>query len=133
FEVQEGAQTRVVPLRDGTITIGRAPTADIVLGAPWVQPTHARLDLIAGAHHVIAVDGAVLLGGAPVTDAVLHDGDVVRLPDPTTRSLVTLVYRNPLAPRIAPVHHFATPPGGPPLAIGRGTCDIVLDQPLVAR
>jgi ABC transport system ATP-binding/permease protein len=137
FEVQDGAHTRVVPLRNGSVTIGRAPNADVVIAAPWVAPTHARLDLIAGAHHVIAVDGAVLLGGAPVTDAVLHDGDVVRLPDPTTRSLVTLVYRNPLAPRIAPVHHFATPPGGKPMLIGRanceGDCAIVLDQPLVAR
>src|SRR5262245_6392141 len=133
FEVQERAHTRVVRLRDGSVTIGRAPTADVVLGAPWVAATHARLDVIAGAHHVIAVEGAVLLGGAAVTDAVLHDGDVVRLPDPTTRSLVTLVYRNPLAPRIAPVHHFATPPGGKPLLIGRASCDIVLDQPLVAR
>jgi ABC transport system ATP-binding/permease protein len=133
FEVQEGAHTRVVPLHNGTIRIGRAPDADVVISASWVAPTHARLDLIAGAHHVIAVDGAVLLGGAPVTDAVLHDGDVVRLPDPTTRSLVTLVYRNPLAPRIARVHHFATPPGGKPMLIGRADCDIVLDQPLVAR
>jgi ABC-type multidrug transport system ATPase subunit len=133
FEVQEGGHTRVVPLGNGSVTIGCAPTADIVLGAPWVAATHARLDLIAGAHHVIAVEGEVLLGGAAVTDAVLHDGDVVRLPDPTTRGLVTLVYRNPLAPRIAPVHHFATPPGGKPLSIGRAGCDIVLDQPLVAR
>ncbi len=122
-----------MPLGNGPVTIGRAATADVVLGAPWIAEAHARLDLIAGAHHVIAVGGAVLLGGAPVTDAVLHDGDVVRLPDPTTRSLVTLVYRNPLAPRIAPVHHFATPPGGKLLSIGRADCDIVLDQPLVAR
>ena len=91
FEVQEGGQTRIVPLADGPVTIGRAPTADVVLGAPWVAEAHARLDLIAGAHHVIAVGGAVLLGGAPVTDAVLHDGDIVRLPDPPTRSLDTLV------------------------------------------
>jgi len=71
FEIQEGGQTRVVPLRNGTsVTIGRAPTADVVLGAAWVAEAHARLDLIAGAHHVIAVDGAVLLGGAPVKDAV---------------------------------------------------------------
>ena len=82
------------------MTIGRAPTADVVIEHPWVAPTHARLESIAGAHHVIAVEGDVLVGGAPIKDAVLHDGDVVRLPDKATANLVTLVYRNPLAPRI---------------------------------
>jgi ABC-type multidrug transport system ATPase subunit len=133
FEIQDGAQSRVVALHGGPMTIGRAPTADVVIEHPWVAATHARLESIAGAHHVIAVEGDVLLGGAPVKDAVLHDGDVVRLPDKTTANLVTLVYRNPLAPRIAPVQHFATPPGKALLTIGRADADIVLDQPLVAR
>ncbi len=134
IEVHDASGTRVVPIAgDGPITIGRADSAHVVLVAPWVAVAHARLETIAGAHHVIAIDGEVLLGGSAVKDAVLHDGDVVRLPDKSTASLVTLVYRNPLAPRIAPVHHFATPPGGKPLTIGRAECDIVLDQPLVAR
>lgn len=133
LEVQDGGGTRVVPLGDGPITIGRGEGVDVALAAPWVAARHAKLETVAGAHHVIAVDGDVLLGGAPVKDAVLHDGDIVRLPDKTTASLVTLVYRNPLAPRIAPVQHFATPPGHTLLTIGRADCDIVLDQPLVAR
>jgi len=133
FEVKEAGGSRIVRLGEGTITIGRATGANVSLVAPWVAETHARLDVIAGAHHVVAIDGQVLLGGAAVTDAVLHDGDVVRLPDPATQNIVTLVYRNPQAPRIAPVHHFATPPGGKLLTIGRADSDIVLPQPLVSR
>lgn len=132
LEVQDGA-TRIVPLSDGPVVIGRAETSDVVLAHPWIAPAHAKLETIAGAHHVVAIDGDVLLGGVAVKDAVLHDGDVLRLPDKTTASLVTLVYRNPLAPRIAPVHHFATPPGAALMTIGRADSDIVLDQPLVAR
>ncbi len=133
FEVKEAGGSRIVPLGEGVITIGRATDATVALHAPWVADRHARLDTIAGAHHVIAIDGEVLLGGAPVTDAVLHDGDIVRLPDRSTQSIVTLVYRNPMAPRIAPIHHFATPPGGNLLTIGRADSDIVLRQPLVSR
>ncbi|NVB85088.1 MAG: ATP-binding cassette domain-containing protein [Kofleriaceae bacterium] len=133
FEIQDGTQSRVVALNGERLTIGRAPTSGVVLAQSWIAETHARLESIAGAHHVIAVDGDVLVGGVKVADAVLHDGDIVRLPDRTTKGLVTLVYRNPLAPRIAPVHHFATPPGGKLLTIGRADADIVLDQPLVAR
>jgi ABC transport system ATP-binding/permease protein len=134
LEVRDGAGARRILLGDGAITIGADPGCDVVLDHPWLAPRHARLDVVAGAHHVIAEPGAhVSLGGAEVTDAVLHDGDLVRLQDPATAHLVTLVYRNPLAPRIAPVQHFATPPGTPLLTIGRADTDIVLDQPLVSR
>ena len=134
LEVRDGAAARRILLGDGAITIGADPGCDVVVDHPWIAPRHARLDVIAGAHHVIALGGAhVSLGGAEVTDAVLHDGDLVRLQDPATAHLVTLVYRNSLAPRIAPVQHFATPPGTPLLTIGRADADIVLDQPLVSR
>jgi ABC-type multidrug transport system ATPase subunit len=134
LEVRDGAAARRILLGDGAITIGADAGCDVVIDHPWIAPRHARLDVIAGAHHVIALGGAhVSLGGAEVTDAVLHDGDLVRLQDPATAHLVTLVYRNPLAPRIAPVQHFATPPGTPLLTIGRADADLVLDQPLVSR
>jgi len=136
LEVRDGDAVRRIML-DGAgapITIGSDAACDIVLAHPWIAPRHARLELVAGAHHVIAEAGAcVSLGGADVTDAVLHDGDLVRLRDPATAHLVTLAYLNPLARRIAPVQHFATPPGTPLLTIGRAGTDLVLDQPLVAR
>ncbi|MBA3462120.1 MAG: ATP-binding cassette domain-containing protein [Deltaproteobacteria bacterium] len=134
LEVREAADTREVALTTSALSIGRAPECEIVLGAAWVAARHARLALVAGAHHVIAERGArVMLGGHEVVDAVLHDGDVVALRDPGTGAEITMVYRNPQASRIAPVHHFATPPGTPLLTIGRTSADIVLDQALVSR
>ncbi len=134
LEVQDGATTRVVLVRRADLTIGHAADCDVVLAASWVAPVHARLTFVAGAHHVVAEPGArVLLGGAAVEDAVLHDGDIIRLSDPATASLATLVYRNPLAPPIAKMHHFATPPGEALITIGRAGADIVLDAPLVSR
>lgn len=134
LEVRDGPVTRRILLGEDAVTIGADPACDVVLAHAWIAPRHARLDVIAGAHHVIAEgDARVSLGGAAVTDAVLHDGDLVRLEDPAAAHLITLVYRNLLAPRIAPVQHFATPPGAPLLTIGRAGADIVLDQPLVSR
>src|SRR5690349_17563513 len=101
------------------MTIGAAAECDVVLKAAWVGARHARLEMIAGAHHVIAENGArVLLGGAEVVDAVLHDGDEVQLADASGATL-RITYVNPLARRIAAVQHFATPPGTPLLTIGR--------------
>jgi ABC-type multidrug transport system ATPase subunit len=134
LEVQDPNRPRTISLGAALVTIGHAADCDVVLAAPWVAARHARLEMVAGAHHVIAEGEAdVLLGGVSVRDAVLHDGDVLRLPDPATAGLVTLVYHNPLVPRIAPVQHFATPPGTARLTIGRAGSDIVLDQPLVSR
>jgi ABC-type multidrug transport system ATPase subunit/pSer/pThr/pTyr-binding forkhead associated (FHA) protein len=133
LEVREGAETRVIALAGRSTTIGRDPTCDIVLGAPWIAPQHARFESIAGAHRVIASAGAhVLVGGAPVDEQLLQDGDVVRISDPTTGSFVGLVYANALAPRVPAVQHFATPPGKALLTIGRANADLVLDQPLVS-
>ncbi|MEO7094659.1 MAG: ATP-binding cassette domain-containing protein [Polyangiales bacterium] len=132
--VCEEAETREVALRAPTLSIGSAPECEIRISAEWIAARHARLALIAGAHHLIAERGArVMLGGAEVVDSVLHDGDIVALRDPRTGAEVTLVYKNPQASRIAPVQHFATPPGTPVLTIGRSGADIVLDQALVSR
>jgi ABC-type multidrug transport system ATPase subunit len=134
LEVQDGTTTKTVIVRREEMTVGHGADCDIVLAPSWVAPVHARIRLVAGAHHIVAEgDARVLVGGAAVDDAVLHDGDVVRLSDPATASLATLVYRNPLAPRTAHMHHFATPPGKALVTIGRTDADIVLDAPLVSR
>ncbi|MBL0214151.1 MAG: ATP-binding cassette domain-containing protein [Myxococcales bacterium] len=134
LEIHEGTETREVALQAMPLSIGSAPDCELVLGGTWVAPKHARLTLVAGAHHVVAERGArVMLGGAEVADSVLHDGDIVALRDPATGAEVTLIYKNPQASRIAPVQHFATPPGAPVLTIGRTGTDIVLDQALVSR
>ena len=132
LEVHDGSATRTVELTGEVVSVGRAAGCDVVLAAAWVGERHLRLEAVGGAHRLL-VDGGALLAGAPVIDAVLHDGDIVRLPDSATAGLVTLVYRNPLAPRPPAVQHLATPPGGPALTIGRAGTSLVLDQPLVAR
>ncbi len=134
LEVRDGAATWTIELRTSVLTIGHAEDRDLVLAARWIAPHHARLESVGGAHRVVAERGVrVQLGTTEVQEAVLHDGDLVRFADPGSDAHITLVYRNPLAPRIAPVQHFATPPGTALLTIGRSSADIVLDQPLVSR
>jgi len=134
LEVREGEVVRRVLLREPTITIGRASDRGVVLSSSWIAEHHARLDSVGGAHRLIVEgDHPVSIGGTTVREVMLHDGDIIRLADPATSNLVTLVYRNPLAPKIGPVQHFATPPGASLLTIGRKGTDLVLEQPLVSR
>ncbi len=134
LEVQDGSAVRRISLRSALVTIGQEAGCDVVLSATWIAARHARLEAVGGAHRMLAEAGALVqLGDTEVKDVVLHDGDVVRFPDRDSAALVTVVYRNALAPRIAPVQHFATPPGTALLTIGRSGTDIVLDQPLVSR
>ena len=132
LEVRDSVAVRRIVLHASVTTIGRATDRDVVLAAAWIAPQHARLESVGGAHRVIAEAGAqVRLGAEAVTDAMLHDGDLLRLGDGADP--ITLVYHNPLAPRIALVQHFATPPGASLLTIGRKGTDLVLEQPLVSR
>ncbi len=136
LEVREGDSVRRVIVTAGTFAIGRADGVDLVLGAAWVAERHARLEAVGGAHRLIAETGArVLLADAPLDGAetMLHDGDTIRIVDAAGTAEITLVYRNPLAEKIAAIQHFATPPGAALLTIGRTGTDIVLDQPLVSR
>lgn len=124
---------RVVELPDGVLAIGTAADCGVVLVQAWVAPHHLTIEELGGAHQLIAA-GTVLIAGAHVeAPTMLHDGDIVRIPDPSTHGLVSLIYRNDQAPRIAPIQHFATPPGTAVLTMGRSDADMVLDQPLVSR
>ena len=133
--VEEGGIERALPLASDRITIGQASTSDVVLTSGWVAQACAHIERIGGAHRVVASGGesGLLLRGEPIRDEILHHGDVMRLADPVTGGFVSLTYLNPLAPPIAPIQHFATPPGQALLTIGRSDADIVLDQPLVDR
>lgn len=111
LEIHEGESIKRLLLREPTVEVGFG----------------LRLESVGGAHRLIVEDGTVTIGGQAVREAVLHDGDTVRHGD------ITLIYKNPLAPKIGPVQHFATPPGASLLTIGRRGTDIVLEQPLVSR
>ncbi len=134
LEIREGDAVRRVLLREPTIHIGRAADREVVLKASWIADHHARLESVGGAHRLIVEgEATVQIGGVVTRESMLHDGDTVRLADPVTSEVITLVYKNPLAPKIGPVQHFATPPGASLLTIGRKGTDIVLEQPLVSR
>ena len=96
---------REVPLGKAALTLGRAPSNDIVLTSRFVSAKHARIEPDGGAHRIVnlgSMNGLLRAGrklpegGVPPT---LGDGDVLRIGDPTTGSFVTLVYRNPVAQR----------------------------------
>ena len=130
LEIPDAATgARQIPLTGAGVMLGADAACDVVL--PGLAARHARLEVVAGAHHVRAEgDSAVRLGDAVIAadvPLVLHDGDVLQL------GALVVVYRNPLASRIAAVQHFATPPGTALLTIGRAGADIVLEQALVAR
>lgn len=133
--VDEQGVERLVPLDAARVTIGRATGCDVVLASGWAAAECARIERIGGAHRVVTsgVSSNLLLRGEPAHDEVLHDGDVLRLADPTTGAFVSLTYHNPLAPPIARIQHFGTPPGQAVRTIGRADAEILLDQPLVDR
>lgn len=133
--VEEQGVERVVALDAERSTIGSATTNDVVLASGWAAAQCVGIERIGGAHRVVAsgAPGDLLLRGEPIEDEMLHDGDVVRLADPTTGAFISLTYRNSLAPPIAKIQHFATPPGQARRTIGRAEAEILLDQPLVDR
>jgi hypothetical protein len=62
LEVREGEATRLIMLEEAVTIAG------------------LRFEPVAGAHRVIAEPGAtVLLADAPITEAMLHDGDVLKI------------------------------------------------------
>ncbi len=133
--IEEGTATRSFSLTETVLQLGSDPSCDMVLEHSWIAPFHLRIELAGGTHRIVAEEHShnMLLSGEPIEDHVLQDGDVVRLPDASTGGFVSLIYKNHLAPPIAPIQHFSTPPGKAKLSIGRIDADIVLDQPLVSR
>ncbi len=70
-----------IELRDGPLTIGRAPDCDIHLPHEAVSRQHARLERRDGGWRIIdneSVNG-VRVNGIRVQDAALHNGDVVEI------------------------------------------------------
>ena len=68
-------------LRTGDTTLGRSAECDLVLGDESTSRLHARIRSESGASwiHDEASTGGTWVNGVRVTNAPLHDGDVVRL------------------------------------------------------
>jgi hypothetical protein len=70
---------REVPLRAGRTTLGRAAGCDIRLDGEGVAPRHAVIDCAGGRVLLLAADAAVRLNGVAVREAVLQEGQHLRL------------------------------------------------------
>jgi ABC transport system ATP-binding/permease protein len=139
--VLEPGRALRVPLGRAPVTLGRDPACEVVLVSRFVSGRHARLESDGEGHAVIDVGSAngLLRSGrrlAPQVAAPLSDGDVLRIPDPTTGGFVTILYRNPAAQRILPgaaVVRRHPLEGRAVVVIGRAGADVELDNPAVSR
>lgn len=138
LRISDAGHETVVALGSIPLAIGRRPENDVVLQSIWVSGRHCRVEAHEKVHKVVDVGSrnGVLFNGQRVTEQVLVDGDLLRIPDPTTGSVVTLTYVNQLFPRVAKAATVAfqipIPPGGPAVTIGRTGTDVVLDNPQVS-
>src|SRR5215217_6630768 len=140
--IQDEGQAREVPLGKGALTLGRAPSNDLVLTSRFVSARHARIEpsgatytiIDVGSTNGILAEGKRLAVNTPLT---LADGDVLRIGDPATGNFVTLTYHNPAAARVAQAatvaHSYPLDPNDPQITIGREGSDIVLENPQVSR
>jgi ABC transport system ATP-binding/permease protein len=139
LQVQEDGQTRVLSLGAAALTLGRAPTNDLVLSSRFVSGRHARIEPTGQTHRIVDIGSTngLLFAGQRITSHDLADGDAIRIGDPATGSFVTLTYRNPAvarAPQASQVaHRYQLDPSDPQITIGRVGCDITLDNPQVSR
>jgi two-component system, NtrC family, response regulator AtoC len=85
--VVHGHASTAFPLsRDGSVTIGRAPTSDITVDDPSVSRQHARVTTADGRARVLDLDShnGVRLNGHPIAGwHPLHGGDVIALGNAT--------------------------------------------------
>lgn len=70
-----------MPLTNGSLLIGRAPTCHVVLSDPHVSRRHVLVLEVDGAAQVVPLGkGQIELGGRPLEEpAMVRDGDVLRI------------------------------------------------------
>jgi len=138
LRVIDAGQETLIPLGATPVTLGRRPDNAVVLRSLWVSGLHCRIDPHGGGHKVVDVGSrnGLLFNGQRVTERVLSDGDVLRIPDPTTASVVTLAYVNQLSPRVSKAAtvalHQPIARGPGVVTLGRVGADVVLDNPQVS-
>ncbi len=138
LRIIDAGREMVVALGSTPVVIGRHPDNDVVLQSLWVSGRHCRVEAHEKGHRIVDVGSrnGLLFNGQRVTEQALVDGDVLRVADPTTGSVVTLTYVNQLFPRVAKAatvaFHIPVAPGCPPVTIGRTGAAVVLDNPQVS-
>ncbi|HWI75355.1 MAG TPA: FHA domain-containing protein [Baekduia sp.] len=90
LEVDDGDERLLLPLRPGTTHVGRSFAADVVLDDQSVSRRHAIVHQRATGSRILDDRSAngTFVNGRRVTEAELHDGDVVVL------GRVVLTYRD---------------------------------------
>ena len=93
LEIDDGDERLLLPLRDGTTHVGRAFGADVRLDDQSVSRRHAILHERPVGTRILDDRSAngTFVNGRRVTQAILHDGDVVVL------GRVVLTYRDVMA------------------------------------
>jgi hypothetical protein len=73
--------TRIVPLVEAVLSLGRRPDNQIVVDDPRVSRVHAQLRAVRGAYVIFDLNssGGTLLNGEPIHQATLAPGDVISL------------------------------------------------------
>jgi len=130
--------SQTLPLRKGTLTIGRHPTNDIVVPIPTVSAEHALIEeqVIEGRRAYRVVDrgsrNGTFVNGRRVSTHVLREGDIVRIGDALGNSL-SLTFHTGRAVDSVSLGQFSLGEA-PRLTIGRDPSnDLHLDSPLVSR
>jgi ABC-type multidrug transport system ATPase subunit len=137
--VQDGKQTQEWALGPQSVTIGRQPDNTIVLTSMFVSGHHARIEPEGVTHRIIDLGSTngLLFEGRFVQQHTFTDGDVLRIGDPTTGSFVSFTYRNALVMRQRATEQasqsYPLPDTTEDVTIGRGECNIKLNNPQVSR
>ena len=78
---------RVVGIPQGSASVGRAPSNDIIIGDPATSGRHARIELRAGAYWIsdLGSTNGTLVNGEPIIDKQLNHGDVISIGQNTIR------------------------------------------------
>ena len=134
-----GGEQEEHPLRPGVLTVGRAPSNDIVLNFPTISKQHLRLEIAASGVTLTdlgSTNGTMRNGRAiPAhTPHPWHPGDVIRIGDLQGNS-ISLILRAPSGEfvRTSPLgmHKLAQLPQ---VTLGRDPGNaIVLDHPAISR
>ena len=93
----------VWPIQARIPLIGRRPAIDLHLEEPSIAPVHAAIFTAGGVWHLreLSGQGDVLVNGAPIRQAELHGGDLVRIGNVQMRWLIGAAPQRPAAPKPA--------------------------------
>ncbi|WP_374689274.1 FHA domain-containing protein [Promineifilum sp.] len=120
-----------------TIAIGREPDNDLVLNSSVVSRHHAVLNFRDEAYRIRDLNSTngTAVNGRPVTEAVLQDGDIIRIGDEQGNNVGLVFHRQ--RPDAAPgtIHLGRSEMGQTPVfVIGRDpSADLHLDHPTISR